>query len=348
MNIEVQSSYPDALKGDAPVARYRIDPQQSHDAEFQLTPLELGRADLGLLYVRILGFMGLTWWHRRIDDEVSLNVIPSTFKLDSRGAGDRVTGARYSRKPTQGGIEFLSHREYHHGDPLQSVDWKASARSNQLMVRVMAREQRMELAILLDCGRTSQLQAGGLSQLHQNVNVAARLTELAVSQGDHVACITYADKPLSMMPLTSGMNGLRRARALLKEARSVPAESNLLAAALQTRRLLGHRALVVILTDMSTGDEASQFDQAVRLLSARHMTVVASIDDAEIQTMQWKQPEHWLDPYRSFAAQEYSRERELMKMRLKQQGASIITALPDELDSKLLDYYRQLRLRVAV
>ena len=212
----------------------------------------------------------------------------------------------------------------------------------------MTREQRMELAILLDCGRTSQLQAGKLSQLHHNVNVVARLAELAVSQGDHVACVTYADKPLSMMPLSSGVSGLRHIRAMLKSVASVPQESNLLAAALRTRRLLGHRALVVILTDMSAGDDASQFNQAVRLLGAKHLVVIASIEDTEIKRMQWLAPKHWLDPYRSFAAHEYERERELTKMRLKQHGASVVTAPPDELDGKLLDFYRQLRQRVAV
>ncbi len=348
LNIEWQPSYADTFSGETSIQRFLVPAGEALTGEFSLTPLELGNSGLGDLYTRVLGFMGLVWWHRRVDDEVLVRVIPRSMSNVSRGAGERVTGARYSRKPMQGGMEFLAHREYQHGDPLQSVDWKASARSNDLMVRIMTREQRMELAVLLDCGRTSQLQAGELSQLHHNVNVVARLSELAVSQGDHIACITYADKPLSLMPLSSGIAGLRHARAILKAVHSVPQESNLLAAALQARRLLGHRALVVILTDMSAGDDASQFSQAVRLLSAKHLTVIASIEDTEVQSLQWSMPTHWLDPYRSFAAQEYSRERELMRMRLKQHGASIITAPPDVLDRKLLDYYRQLRQRVAV
>jgi uncharacterized protein (DUF58 family) len=349
LSIEWQAATPDTFSGESRIKRFSVPAGETIAEDFNLTPLELGDAGLGDLYIRVLGFMGLVWWHRRDRDEVLVRVVPGSMSNSSRGAGESVTGIRrYSRKPMQGGMEFLAHREYQHGDPLQSVDWKASARSNNMMVRIMAREQRMELAILLDCGRTSQLQAGQLSQLHHNVNVVARLTELAVSQGDHVACITYADRPLSLMPLTSGIAGLKHARALLKSARSVPQESNLLAAALRARRLLGHRALVVILTDMSAGDDASQFAQAVRLLGAKHLTVIASIEDTDVQGLQWLTPSHWLDPYRSFAAQEYLRERELMKMRLKQHGASIITAPPDMLDSKLLDYYRQLRQRVAV
>ena len=180
------------------------------------------------------------------------------------------------------------------------------------------------------------------------MNVVARLSELSFSHGDHIACITYADKPLSMMTLNSGIRGLRRTREILKNVRSVPNESNLLAAALQARKLLGHRALVVVLTDLSSGGDASQFSRAVRLLSAKHMVVIASIDDTEIQQMRWSGASHWMDPYRSFAALEYCRERQLTKMKLKQHGASVITAAPAKLDTAVLDYYRMLRQRVAV
>ena len=346
--LECQPSYPECFSAESRLTRYLVRPGKTVVDDDELLPLELGKTGPGELHTRTLGFIGLVWWYRRIEDNAEVQVVPRSMSTVSRGIGERLSGAAYSRKPIQGGMEFLVHREYQQGDPLQSVDWKASARSNEMMVRIMTREQRMEMAVLLDCGRTSQLQVGNLSQLHHNVNVVARLSELAVSHGDHIACITYADKPLSMMTLNSGIRGLRRTREILRNARSVPNESNLLAAALQARRLLGHRALVVILTDLSNGGDASQFSRAARLLSARHMVVIASIEDTEIQQMRWSGASHWMDPYRSFAALEYCRERRLAKMKLKQHGASVITAAPAKLDTAVLDYYRMLRQRVAV
>ena len=346
--IECQPSHPECFSAGSNLTRYKVPPGKTVTDHYELLPLELGNASPGDLHTRLLGFIGLVWWYRRIEDDAEVQVVPRSTNSFSRGLGERLTGASYSRKPIQGGMEFLVHRQYQQGDPLQSVDWKATARSNEMMVRIMTREQRMEMAVLLDCGRTSQLHAGKLSQLHHNVNIVARLAELAVSHGDHIACLTYADRPISMMTLTSGTRGLRNTREILKNTRSVSNESNLLAAALQARRLLGHRALVVILTDLSNGDDASQFSQAVRLLSTKHMVVIASIDDTDIQHMRWSQPSHWMDPYRNFAALEYCHERRLTKMKLKQQGASVITAGPEKLDKAVLDYYRVLRQRVAV
>ena len=347
VTIECQPSFPPQFTADSTISRYQVPAGKTVTDYYELLPLQLGKTRLGDLYSRTLGFLGLVWWHRRIEDDVEVQVVPKSLSTASRSMGERLAGTRYSRKSIQGGIEFLVHREYQQGDPLQSVDWKASARSNEMMVRIMTREQRMEMAVLLDCGRTSQLQAADLSQLHHNVNIVARLSELAINHGDHIACITYADRPLSMMPLSSGIRGLRRAREMLKDARSVQSESNLLAAALQVRRLLGHRALVIVLTDLSSAD-LSQFSQAVRLLSAKHMVVIASIDDTEIQQMRWSTSSHWIDPYRNFAAHEYCRERRLAKMKLKHYGASVITTSPDVMGNAVLDYYRELRQRIAV
>ena len=348
INIECQPSFPASLSAGSGLRRYRVPPGETASDHYQVVPLELGQTGAGDLHTRTLGFLGLIWWYRRISDEAEIRVVPGSMHGSIRSVGERLAGIGRSRKPIQGGMEFLVHREYQQGDPLQSVDWKATARCNQMMVRIMTREQRMEMAVLLDCGRTSRLQAGDLSQLHHNVNVVARLSELAVSHGDHIACITYADRPLAMMTLNSGISGLRNARQILENARSVSAESNLLAAALQARKLLGHRALVVVLTDLSSGDDASQFSRAVRLLSAKHMVVIASIDDTRVLQMRWSPASRWLDPYRSFAAVEFTRERQLTRMKLKQHGAAVITAAPDQLDRKVLDYYRELRQRIAV
>ena len=348
IHIECQHAYPESLSADSGIRRYVVPPADSVIDRLELLPVQLGPTSLGDIHVRVLGFMGLVWWYRRIADDAVVEVVPRTMTSISTGRGDRLVGARYSTRAVQGGMEFLLHRAYQQGDPLQIVDWKATARSDDVMVRVMTREQRMELMVLLDCGRTSQLQLGVLSRLQHNINVVARLVELAVNQGDHIVCISYADKPLSMMPLTSGIRGLRHSRAILKNARSVSDESNLLAAALQARRLLGHRALVVVLTDLSTGDDASQFSQAVRLLSAKHLVVIASIDDRAIETMSWKPASQWLDPYRNFAAAEYCRQRKLTLLKLKQRGALVITAAADELDARMMEYYTDLRQRIAV
>lgn len=346
--VEYQLDFFETVAADSGIKRQLIPSKSAVTDEISYVPLVLGRIIPADYYVRVLGKYGLVWWHKHIKSEQAINVVPSRAMSNRSRAGMQRDGLRASKKRVSTGFELLSHREYQYGDSLQSIDWKASARRQKKMVRVMSHEQRIELIILLDCGRTSQLQVGDLSQLFHNVNITAKLSDMALQYGDRVACISYASQPLSIMPLNSGRKARKQLQAMLGNIATQKTESNLLVAALQARRLLRHRGLVVVLTDLYSGDIHSQFAQAISLLSEKHQTLIASLDDQLILDMRWKAASHWLDPYRNLSAIEYARERKLIKMRLIRSGANVVTAAPDVLDQVIIKYYQGLRLKSAV
>ncbi|HHO59419.1 MAG TPA: DUF58 domain-containing protein [Thiotrichales bacterium] len=341
--LEYQPAFPAQLGADAQIKRFRV-PAAGHLTDrFTLVASALGEIALGDYYLRVLGKYGLVWWHQRRQSDDRVRVAPASAIFSTRSEGLQRDGLRQSARRAFSGLEFLAHREYQYGDSLQSIDWKASARARKKMVRVKAQEQRIELLILLDCGRTSQLKAGEISQLYHNVNIASKLSDIALQQGDSVACISYADKPLLTMPLSRGNRARMQLRSLLQQATALPVESSLLLAALQARRLLGHRGLVVVLTDLHSGEMYSQFTRAIRLLSEKHLTLVASMEDATIRDRRWAGASHWLDPYRNLAAIEFVRERRLSQKRFQQAGAHVVTAAPDVLEQKVMAYYQKLR-----
>jgi len=346
--VEYQLNYFETVSAEAGIKHHLIASNSAVTDDISYVPLVLGEIVPADYYVRVLGKFGLVWWHKHVNNDVTINVVPSRAMSNISRAGLQRDGARASRKRVSTGFELLSHREYLYGDSLQSIDWKASARRQKKMVRVMSHEQRIELVILLDCGRTSQLQVGELSQLYHNVNITAKLADMALQYGDRVACISYASQPLSIMPLNSGRKARRQLQSMLGDMATQKTESNLLVAALQARRLLGHRGLVVVLTDLYSGDVHSQFTRAISLLSEKHQTLIASLDDQSIQGLRWKAASHWLDPYRNLSAIEFARERKLIKMRLIKSGANVVTATPDVLDQVIIKYYQRLRLKAAV
>lgn len=347
-HIEYQLDFFDEVSAESSIKRQLVSANSVVTDEISYIPLVLGKIVPADYYVRVLGRYGLAWWHKQIKSDDTISVVPSRAMSNISRAGLQREGMRASKKRVSTGFELLSHRDYQYGDSLQSIDWKASARRQKKMVRVMSHEQRIELVILLDCGRTSQLQVGALSQLYHNVNITAKLSDMALQYGDRVACISYASQPLSIMPLNSGNKARRQLQVMLGDIATQKTESNLLVAALQARRLLGHRGLVVVLTDLYSGDMHSQFAQAISLLSEKHQTLIASLDDQSILQMRWKSASHWLDPYRNLSAIEFARERKLIKMRLIKSGANVVTAAPDVLDQVIIKYYQRLRLKSAV
>ena len=57
---------------------------------------------------------------------------------------------RHTTSHSGGAVEFLDHRAYRQGDPLQHIDWRLYARNEQLMVRRFAREAALLCDVIID------------------------------------------------------------------------------------------------------------------------------------------------------------------------------------------------------
>ncbi|MGR8935595.1 MAG: DUF58 domain-containing protein [Gammaproteobacteria bacterium] len=345
--FDTQTDHPSAIEGENPLQRWRLAPGETQSRCYAVLPTALGTLALGAVYVRILGCFGLCWWTRRIDDGLGLIVQPAGLESNASTTGFVRTGSGRNVYEAGGGRELLELRDYRPGDALRSIDWKATARRGKPVVRRFERELRLEIALLVDCGRAGALYCGQLQRLQHYINVAACLTEYAARQNDRIACLAYAQRPFATVAMAGGASAVQRIRTLLGSLSVVGEEANPLSAALELQRLIKHRGLVVFLTDIEQPEAASQLLQAVQLLAAKHRVLVASLEDPALAAAMQAPAVQWLDPYRHFAALEYRCGRELTRKKLQRCGVAVVSAAAEQLARQVLDYYRQQRTGIA-
>jgi uncharacterized protein (DUF58 family) len=348
LSMDSQTDYPDLLETDRSIQSWIVPAGESLKKSSSVIPVALGKAELGKVYVRVLGRFGLIWWRHDAEESVQFQIEPALLKHTINVFGQTRSGGRKTRYRAGSGFELLNFREYQYGDPLHGIDWKASARRQKTVVKVFSKQQRLEIAILLDCGRASLIKCGLMDRLHHYANITSRLAEFAVQNEDQLACIAYADKTISHVPMSGGVSAVQKIRQLLTRLDSVAEESNPLAVALELKRYLKHRSLVIFLTEMEQAEAATQLIQSVQLLRGKHHIVVASIDDSEINKLLKQTGQGWFAPYQNFAALEYCRGRELTCNKLRQLGVEVLTALPENLDAEVLNFYQRIRERREV
>jgi uncharacterized protein (DUF58 family) len=66
-----------------------------------------------------------------------------------------VGGHNLSRMPGSG-LEFLDHRQFHHGDDLRAVNWRAYLRLEKLFLKMFQVEPRVPVRLLLDASASMQ------------------------------------------------------------------------------------------------------------------------------------------------------------------------------------------------
>ncbi len=155
--------------------------------------------------------------------------------------------------------------------------------------------------------------------------------------------IVFADRPLATLKPARGVEAVTRIRAVLTGLAPSAVESDVLAAALAVRKLVRHRCLVVILTDLYERSATSAIAQSARLLVPKHLPLIAGIVSDEVFELAEQHADDWLDPYRALAAREYRREVGANVARLGQLGAYALAARARELDGRVLDTYSRLR-----
>lgn len=345
--MDVVEALPESMSTQNDETQLVVSPGASTQACLSLTPCALGSIQWSTLYTRTRGIFGLAWWYRVRELPASVEIAPRYMSRRQLRRGSAQMG-RYAHPVPGSGSELFGLRDYVPGDPVRAIDWKATARRARPVVRLYERDEHLELYLAIDVGRMSGIQSGTLTRLHHYVNVAARLGQRALHQGDQVGLVLFADTPLLRLASIGGEQGLLRLRETLGRARTQARESNPLAAALELGRMAHLRSLMVLLTDVDEPAAAPQLLQAARLLAPKHQPLVAGILDDEVLDLRWHRALRWQDPYRSLAALELVREARRTAHRLHRTGAEVVLTRSENLDTELIDRYERLRQRQRV
>src|SRR6478735_9309587 len=89
------------------------------------------------------------------------------------------------------GTEFDSLREYVIGDDVRAIDWRATARRGDVVVRTWRPERDRRVMIVLDTARTSAVRVLDAPRIDASIEAALLLAALAGRAGDRVELVAY-------------------------------------------------------------------------------------------------------------------------------------------------------------
>ena len=304
-------------------------------------PVRLGPQRWPALPARLRGPFALAWWTTVLQPECRGVVAPDALRGSVRVRA--MAGGARARRIVGAGAELHQLRAYVRGDPLSRIDWKATARTRALVTREYTEDQHLDLLVAIDAGRLSRVRSGALEHFGLYSNLTARLAELATHHDDRIGLVIYADRVMGSCAPERGVNGVIRVRRMLEQAAPRRAESDPTSAAVQIRRLLQHRSLVILLTDLDDASIATQLARAVRLLAPPHLVMVAGILSGEIAALGQSEAQAWEDPWIALAAQEHQKRASGQRAVLERLGVPVVAAAAERLEPALFSRYEQLR-----
>jgi uncharacterized protein (DUF58 family) len=249
------------------------------------------------------------------------------------------------------GTEFDSLREYVVGDDVRSIDWRATARRSDVVVRTWRPERDRRIVIVLDTGRTSAGRVGvdptagdpsGWPRLDWSMDAALLLAALASRAGDHVDFIAHDRVPRAGVHNASRTEVLAHLVDAMAPLQPALVESDAAATVATVQRRFRRRALVVLLTDLN----ASALDEGLMAvlpqLAARHQVMLAAVADPRIDTLASGRADA-AQVYDAASAERARNDRLAIATRLRRHGVDVVDAEPEELAPTLADRYLSMK-----
>ena len=90
-------------------------------------------------------------------------------------------------------MEFEQIKEYVRGDDYRTINWKATARKDALMVNNYTDERSQQIYCLINKGRVMKMPFNGMTLLDHAINASLVLSNVALVKQDK-ACLLYTSR----------------------------------------------------------------------------------------------------------------------------------------------------------
>ena len=321
----------------------RIDSKGIIKFSYVLEPKVRGEYPLGPLSVTVKDRLGFNSLERIIPDSVTDILVYPPYEDIKR---IEILGSKRSLQLNYGlqrskqkglGSEFYGMRKYVYGDQFRLIDWKASARTQKLIVKEFESERDVSVMILVD---SSSTMAGGAienTKFEYAIRACMLLTKVALTRRDKVGVFTFSDKKnFNFLKPGGGQDHFYQVLDFV--ARVKPQGKCKIVEAIDffTRRFQ-KRSLLFIISDLES--DTKEFKMAIRKLVPFNHTIMIinpfspwfEIHEIDLSTT---------DKALAEAISEEMMEHILtIKQEVRNLGVNLITVGPDDMMHLVLQHY---------
>jgi len=347
MRGHIRDGWQPSANDEQPLHRLDVALGKTQRFTSQLTPTRRGTVRTRKLTVRTTGPMGLAGRQHTHTSVGEVTVVPpfrSRRHLPSRIQQLREIEGRSAVHMPGAGHEFDSLREYVRGDDVRTIDWRASARANDLIVRTYRPERDRRVIVVLDSSRASAVRVGNETRFDAGIEAALFMAALANAGGDRVDLVTLDQTIRARSSSAEKGHLLHRISTALAKVfpRLLAADWTVLPP--EIAAITRQRALIVLVTPLDSAAIEEGLIPILPVLTHRHVVLIAAVVDPELDAMAQRRDSSD-DAFMAASAEAQKLRNRKMVQLLNRYGAEVVEAQPDQLPMAVGDAY--LRLKAA-
>jgi uncharacterized protein (DUF58 family) len=245
-------------------------------------------------------------------------------------------------------MEFEQIKEYVRGDDYRTINWKATARKDGLMVNNYTDERSQQIYCLINKGRVMKMPFNGMTLLDHAINASLVLSNVALVKQDKAGLITFsenldnfllADKKPTQMNLI--LEALYR-----QQTRFLEPDYEKLFSVIRNR--ITNRSLLVLFTNFESLEGLQRELPALRKIAHYHLLLVVFFENTELRSLIETPASSMEDIYIKTIAEKFAFEKRLMVKELHMNGIPSILTSPENLTVNTVNKYLELKTRLSI
>lgn len=325
--------------------------KQQQLVTYKVRPVERGEYYFGDILLYVQSPLGLLMRRFRTEAACMVQVYPSymqlrKYELLSQTTLQSETGNKRMRKIGHS-MEFEQIKEYVRGDDIRTLNWKATARKNSLMVNNYSDEKSQQVYCIIDKGRLMKMPFNNLSLLDYAINSTLVLSSVCLQKQDRVGVITFANKMGNVLPADRKPIQKANIQQLLYNQETAFLESDYEMLYLQLRSRVKQRSLLILFTNFESLSGLKRQLPYLRSIAKHHLLMVVFFENSELTQLSVIHAKNLEEVYLKTIAEKFAYEKRMVVKELLKHGILSVLTPPEKLTVNAINKYLELKARQA-
>ena len=325
---------------------------EKQEIMYTLRPLERGEYVFNDINVFVHGPLQLVKRRFVFEAKKTIKVYPSYMQMrryQLLAVANKLQEAGVKRMQRLGhSMEFEHIKEYVRGDDYRTINWKATARKEGLMVNNYTDERSQQIYCLINKGRVMKMPFNGLTLLDHAINASLVLSNVALVKQDRAGLITFAENQDTFLladKKPTQMNSILES-LYKQQTRFLEPDYEKLFSVIRNR--ITNRSLLMLFTNFESMEGLQRELPALKKIAHYHLLLVVFFENTELKSLVEQKAATIEDIYIKTIAEKFSFEKRLMVKELHMNGIPSILTTPENLTVNTVNKYLELKTRMSI
>ncbi|GLB51624.1 hypothetical protein NBRC110019_06630 [Neptunitalea chrysea] len=242
-------------------------------------------------------------------------------------------------------MEFEQIKEYVQGDDIRNINWKATAKKNQLMINQFQDEKSQPVYSVIDKGRVMKMPFNGLTLLDYAINATLVISNIALMKQDKAGMMTFSSKIENRVVAERRPAQMNLILETLYNVDTNFTEPDFSRLYTEIKRTINQRSLLLLYTNFETLDALHRQLPYLQALAKNHLLVVIFFENTELKKATEKKAVSTYDIFQKTIAEKFVFEKKLIVNELRKHGIQTILTNPENLTVNTINKYLEIKAR---